>query len=134
MRKRMGNLLVLDYPNEEVLSSMAYLCLYSKLDNTDVGVTRSYLEQSFDKGQPEDLIPYFNQVLAAIPYDIYERERKYSEAHSSIIMNNLAESFSRHALHSYLGGTSDDHSGKPQLPRTQRYRDYKKISIIILWS
>ena len=94
VRKRMGNLLVLDYPNEEVLSSMAYLCLYSKLDNTDVGVTRSYLEQSFDKGQPEDLIPYFNQVLAAIPYDIYEREeRKYSEAHSSIIMNNLAESF-----------------------------------------
>ena len=98
VRERQGSLLVLDYPNEEVLSSMAYLFLYSKTGNTDVGVTRSYIERSFDEGRPEDLIPYFNQVLAAIPYDIYEREeRKYSEAHSSIIMNNLAESFF-HAL------------------------------------
>ena len=54
----------------------------------------SYLEQSFNEDKPQELIPYFNQLLAAIPYDIYEREeRKYSEAHSSIIMNNLAESF-----------------------------------------
>ena len=98
VREKQGNLVVLDYPNAEVLSSMAYLFLYSRLKNTDAGTTRSYLERSFDKGRPEDLITYFNQVLAAIPYDIYEREeRKYSEAHASIIMNNLAESFF-HAL------------------------------------
>ena len=94
VREKKGNLLILDYPNEEVLSSMAYLFLYSKTDSTNVGVAVSYLEQSFNEDKPQELIPYFNQLLAAIPYDIYEREeRKYSEAHSSIIMNNLAESF-----------------------------------------
>ena len=98
VRAKKGALLILDYPNEEVLSSMAYLFLYSKADNANVGVMRSYLEQSFDEGRPQDLIVYFNQLLASIPYDIYEREeRKYSEAHSSIIINNLAESFF-HAL------------------------------------
>ena len=94
VRERKGNLLILDYPNEEVLSSMAFLFLYSKTDSTNIGVATSYLEQSFDEGKPQDLVLYFNQLLASIPYDIYEREeRKYSEAHASIIMNNLAESF-----------------------------------------
>ena len=72
--------------------------MYSKLGNLDAANLRNLLAESFDEGRPEDLINYFNQVLAAIPYDIYEREeRKYSEAHASIIMNNLAESFF-HAL------------------------------------
>ena len=94
VREKKGMKLILDYPNEEVLSSMATLFLYSKLTKLDAGNIRNLLAEAFDEGRPQDLIPYFNQVLAAIPYDIYEREeRKYSEAHSSIIMNNLAESF-----------------------------------------
>ncbi len=94
VRERRGSLVVLDYPNAEVLSSMAYLFMYSKLGNTDAGNLRNLLAESFDEGRPEDLILYFNQVLAAIPYDIYEREeRKYAQAHESIVMNNLAESF-----------------------------------------
>ena len=98
VRKKKGPKLVLDYPNTEVLSSMAYLFMYSKLTKLDAGNLRNLLAESFDEGRPEDLITYFNQALAAIPYDIYEREeRKYSEAHASIIMNNLAESFF-HAL------------------------------------
>ena len=77
---------------------MANLFMYSKLAKLDAGNLRNLLAESFDEGRPEDLITYFNQALAAIPYDIYEREeRKYSEAHASIIMNNLAESFF-HAL------------------------------------
>ena len=98
VREKKGPKLVLDYPNIEVLSSMAYLFMYSKLAKLDAGNLRNLLAESFDEGRPEDLITYYNQALAAIPYDIYEREeRKYSEAHASIIMNNLAESFF-HAL------------------------------------
>ena len=94
VRERDGMDLILDYPNEEVLSSMAYLCMYAKLDYADSGTLRNALERFFNGDKPEGLIQCFNQLLAAIPYDIYEREeRKYSEAHSSIVMNNLAESF-----------------------------------------
>ena len=94
VRERDGMDIILDYPNEEVLSSMAYLCMYAKLDYADSGTLRNALERYFNADKPEGLITCFNQLLAAIPYDIYEREeRKYSEAHASIIMNNLAESF-----------------------------------------
>ena len=94
MRERDGMDIILDYPNKEVLSSMAYLFLYAKLDYAGSGTLRNALERYFNADKPEGLIPCFNQLLAAIPYDLYEREeRKYSEAHSSIIMNNLAESF-----------------------------------------
>ena len=94
MRERDGMDIILDYPNKEVLSSMAYLFLYAKLDYAGSGTLRNALERYLNADKPEGLITCFNQLLAAIPYDIYEREeRKYSEAHSSIIMNNLAESF-----------------------------------------
>ena len=98
LRAKKGPKLVLDYPNIEVLSSMAYLCLYSKAREADPANVKNLLAEAFDEGRPQDLILYFNQLLASIPYDIYEREeRKYSDAHSGILMNNLAESFF-HAL------------------------------------
>ena len=98
LREKKGPKLVLDYPNTEVLSSMAYLYLYNKATVSDPGNVKNLLAESFDEGRPQDLVLYFNQLLASIPYDIYVREeRKYSEAHSDILFNNLAESFF-HAL------------------------------------
>lgn len=76
IRERKGDLLILDYPNTEVLSSMALLFLYGKYENEEGGVIRSELEASLQENNPEAIIRAYQQILSAIPYDLYEQEEK----------------------------------------------------------
>ena len=76
VRERRGMLLILDYPNTEVLSSMALLFLYGKYSNEEGGVIRIKLEEELKAQNPEAIIRFYRQVLASIPYDIYERAGK----------------------------------------------------------
>lgn len=78
IRERRGELLILDYPNTEVLSSVALLFLYGKYNNEEGGVIRSELEVALKENKPEAIIAFYRQILAAIPYDLYEREEKKS--------------------------------------------------------
>lgn len=96
IREKQGRKFVLDYPNKEVLSSIANLFLYGKLDNPDTGLLRVDLEESLAQGKAEDLVLHYNRALSAIPYDIYTREEKKYEAElakGELSFSNLAESF-----------------------------------------
>ena len=81
VRERRGRNLVLDYPNNEVLSSVADLFLYGKFEIPRVSATRNDLEEALAHGEAENLIKIYNALLASLPYDLYEREeRKYQQA------------------------------------------------------
>ena len=104
VREKRESRLTLDYPNKEVLSSMADLFLYSKYGNRDSGVIRTELEEALSKGDAEAIVTIYNQTLSAIPYDIYDREEaKYErERTRGLISYNLAESFYHAVLFTLL--------------------------------
>ncbi len=119
VKEKRNNGIVLDYPNKEVLSSMAKLFMYNKMGGTDRASIRLNLEEAFSMGKAEALITAYNQVLAAIPYDIYAREEKKYEAEAQkaeLSTSNLAESFYHSILFTLLWAsrittvTAENHS------------------------
>jgi hypothetical protein len=120
VRARDGDNLILDYPNREVLSSVARLFLYGKLDIRGFSAEANNLEKALSDGDSEELIRMYDKLLATIPYDIYEREeRKYAEANASEKYDAyvLAESFYHALLFSMLWAScartsSENHSYK----------------------
>ncbi|MCL1875939.1 MAG: ATP-binding protein [Synergistaceae bacterium] len=119
VRERKGRNLILDYPNNEVLSSVADLFLYGKYKIAGISATQNNLERALGNGQPEELIKIYNSLLANLPYDIYEREeRKYNamkEKKDDYAPPPYAESF-YHALlftllwSSRVNTTAENHS------------------------
>jgi hypothetical protein len=120
VRARDGDNLILDYPNREVLSSVARLFLYGKLDVSGFSADANNLEKSLSEGNAEELVRTYDRLLTTIPYDIYEREeKKYAGAGTD--KNNgsypLAESFYHSLLFSMLWAsrahtTAENHSYK----------------------
>ncbi|MDR1649546.1 MAG: ATP-binding protein [Synergistaceae bacterium] len=79
-RGRRGGNFVLDYPNMEVLSSVAKLFLDGKFGLAGAGASANNLERALAEGRADELIKIYNSLLASLPYDIYEREeRQYAE-------------------------------------------------------
>jgi hypothetical protein len=120
VRGRHGKNLILDYPNNEVLSSVAALFLYGKFEIPDIKAAANNLEAALGEGQAEDLIKAYNSLLASLPYDIYEREeQKYARAQERrndvLVPVPYAESF-YHALlfaliwSSHVNTTAENHS------------------------
>jgi hypothetical protein len=68
--------LILDYPNMEVLSSVALLFLREKYEVKQAGVATIDTNAAFARGDAETAAKIYNRLLASIPYDIYEREEK----------------------------------------------------------
>jgi hypothetical protein len=118
VRARKGNNLVLDYPNKEVLSSVVKLFVHGKLQVKGFGAEANTLAQALADGNAEELIQAYDRLLAAIPYDIYEREeRKYAEGKKNGDFYPLAESFFHALLFSMLWSscahtTAENHSYK----------------------
>jgi hypothetical protein len=81
VREKRGRKLILDYPNMEVLSSVADLFLLNKSETSGLGAASINLEESMAHGDAEALVKIYKSLLASLPYDIYEREeRKYATA------------------------------------------------------
>ncbi|MDR1482005.1 MAG: AAA family ATPase [Synergistaceae bacterium] len=79
IRERNGSRVTLDYPNKEVLSSMAGMIQFIKLKDYRAQVKGHLLEKSIEDGRVEDLIKYYNLIIADIPPDILVRaERKFA--------------------------------------------------------
>jgi hypothetical protein len=118
VRARDGNNLILDYPNREVLSSAARLFLYGKLGIGGFGVEANDLEKALSEGNAGELVRMYDRLLAAIPYDIYEREeKKYAGADKDSRIYPLAESFYHALLFAMLWSacahtTAENHSYK----------------------
>ncbi|MDR2522157.1 MAG: hypothetical protein LBC93_00420 [Synergistaceae bacterium] len=66
VRERRGRKLVLDYPNMEVLSSVAGLFLWGKAGAAGAGVTAVDLEESLARGDAEGLVKIYGALLASI--------------------------------------------------------------------
>ena len=127
VRAKNEALLTLDYPNKEVLSSMANLFMYSKYGNRDAGMMRALLGQALAKGDAEAIVLFYNQTLRAIPYDIYDREEaKYErERAKGLISFNLAESFYHAVLFTMLWS-----SGVTTLAENHSYRGRSDIEVL----
>ena len=102
VRERRGKKLLLDYPNMEVLSSVAELFLWEKAEASETGTASVDLEEFLAQGNAEGFVKIYNALLASIPYDLYEREEtKYAlaqeQAKTAIKTVHHAESF-YHAL------------------------------------
>ena len=119
VREKRGRKLILDYPNLEVLSSVADLFLWSKYGKSGPSVASVNLEEFLSRGDAEGLVIVYNSLLASIPYDIYEREeRKYATAlgnKESYAPTPYAESFYHSLLFtliwaSRVNTTSENHS------------------------
>jgi hypothetical protein len=80
IREAKGRKLILDYPNMEVLSSVAKLFLRDKFGILHAESAALDVEEALGRRDVERVITIYNSMLASIPYDIYEHEnRKYAE-------------------------------------------------------
>ena len=104
VREKRERKLILDYPNMEVLSSVADLFLWGKAEAAGIGVAPVDLEEYLARGDAEGLVKVYNALLASIPYDIYEREeRKYArDKKESYAPAPFAESFYHALLYTLL--------------------------------
>jgi hypothetical protein len=120
VRARDGDNLILDYPNREVLSSVARLFMYGKLDVRGFSVDANDLEKALSEGNAGELVRMYDRLLTTIPYDIYEREeKKYAWTGTDKNRGSypLAESFYHSLLFSMLWAscthtTAENHSYK----------------------
>ena len=79
VRERNGMELILDYPNKEVLSSVAKLFLYGKFNLSASERASLDMEKAMSSGDAEGMVKIYNSLLASLPHDIYDREeRKYA--------------------------------------------------------
>jgi hypothetical protein len=105
--KKEGALLTLDYPNMEVLSSVALLFMSGKYGNLESGVRGVKLERAMQGRDPAGaIVDAYRRVLAAIPYDVYEREEKKGEGfyHALLLVLLWSSRIPTHAEnHSYKG-------------------------------
>ena len=68
----------LDYPNKEVLSSMSKLFMDMVYETGNEWVPyRRKLSEALESGDVESLMAAFDRVLAAIPYNLFEKTEKY---------------------------------------------------------
>jgi hypothetical protein len=111
IRERHGENFVLDYPNMEVLSSVARLFLYGKYEIPGASAAANNLEKAMGEGCAEELVKVYNSLLASLPYDIYDREdRKYAQEQKKGEKGNdflprYAESFYHALLFSLLSSS-----------------------------
>jgi hypothetical protein len=103
IRERRDRNFILDYPNMEVLSSVARLFLHEKFEISDTGAAANNLEKALKDGKAEELVKIYNSLLASLPYDIYTREeRQYSWENGKKAVPRRAESFYHAVLFSLL--------------------------------
>jgi hypothetical protein len=76
VREKRGMELILDYPNTEVLSSIADLFLWNKAGASGPNDNSIKLENYLACGNAEGIIEIYDSLLTSIPYDIYEREEQ----------------------------------------------------------
>ena len=127
VREMDGARLTLDYPNKEVLSSMANLFMYSRYGNQNSNNIRLDLEKALAMGDADALVTFYSHTLAAIPYDIYDREEsKYErEQAKGLLYNNLAESFYHAVLFTMLWA-----SGVTTLAENHSYHGRSDIEVL----
>ncbi|MDR3331767.1 MAG: AAA family ATPase [Synergistaceae bacterium] len=100
VRERDGAILTLDFPNTEILSSVANLVIYVRFGDYRAAIKSSLLEKSLEHGRTEDIIKYFNLILSTIPEDLCLRaEARYA---SQPPMTNLASTFYHSVLLTYI--------------------------------
>jgi hypothetical protein len=117
VREKRGRKLILDYPNMEVLSSVADLFLWNKAEASVTGAASVDLEEFLARGDAEGLVRIYDSLLASIPYDIYEREeQKYArEREKGYVPALYAESFYHSLLFTLIWAsrvktTAENHS------------------------
>jgi hypothetical protein len=101
VKKRTCRKLILDYPNMEVLSSVALLFLREKYEVKQAGVAAIDIYAALSREDAPAAAKIYDRLLAGIPYDIYDREEKkyapLSQNRESFGAPRYAESF-YHAL------------------------------------
>jgi hypothetical protein len=77
-RERQGDYYTLDYPNEEVLSSVASLFLNEvyEIRGENYGLKKDLLS-ALEAGDPEGVLEVCRRTLSAIPYQLFEESEKY---------------------------------------------------------
>ena len=72
MAERKGNVLVLDYPNEEVRSSMDRLFLENFYNVKDDAEFSNDIWESLEAEDISQVVSIFNEALKGVPYEDYE--------------------------------------------------------------
>ncbi|MDR0651913.1 MAG: ATP-binding protein, partial [Synergistaceae bacterium] len=105
VKERKDRKLILDYPNMEVLSSVALLFLREKYEVKHAGVAAIDTYTAFARGDAEAAAKIYDRLLASIPYDIYEREEKkyaFFSKNGESFAASYAESFYHAVLFAML--------------------------------
>ena len=71
LKERTGNILVLDYPNEEVRSSMDRLFLDNFYNIKDYAGFSNDIWESLESENIPKIVDIFNEALKGVPYDDY---------------------------------------------------------------
>jgi hypothetical protein len=125
--------LILDYPNMEVLSSVAKLFFYGKFNLPSSAGAFIGVENALSLGDAETVVKIYNSLLASLPYDLYAREEsKYAEAPKEEYASPAyAESFYHSMLFALLWSsrvrtTAENHSyrGRSDIEAEKNGRHY----------
>ena len=76
IKKKEEKLLTLDYPNEEVRSSMAGLYLENMYNIEEYATLGNRIWKALKVGNIENVVELFNQALKPIPYDDYSENKE----------------------------------------------------------
>ena len=72
IKERKGNILILDYPNEEVKSSMDSLYLENFYNSKDFAGFSNDIWESLEAENIPQIVSIFNEALKGVPYDDYK--------------------------------------------------------------
>ena len=103
IKKRKDNIIILDYPNEEVRSSMACLFLDNFYNIKNYATLSDDIWESLEEENINKIVDIFNQGLKPIPYDDYSNRDEYWYRSLFLMLLSVAKITYFAEVHTYQG-------------------------------
>ena len=98
-----GNIIILDYPNEEVRSSMSCLFLDNFYNISNYATLSDDIWESLEEENINKIVETFNKGLTGIPYDDYKDRDEYWYRSLFLMLLNVAKITYFAEVHTYQG-------------------------------
>ena len=103
IKEKRGNVIILDYPNEEVRSSMYSLFLENFYNIKEYAIFSDDIWEALDEENINKIVETFNKGLKGIPYDDYKDRDEYWYRSLFLMLLSVAKIIYFAEVHTYQG-------------------------------
>ena len=103
IKEKRGNVIILDYPNEEVRSSMYSLFLENFYNIKEYAVFSDDIWEALEEENINKIVQTFNKGLKGIPYDDYKNRDEYWYRSLFLMLLSVAKIIYFAEVHTYQG-------------------------------